>query len=241
MTGHTLPTTVEWRELARIDPLYVVATWPDRRGAWTPEEFYAVGRSDWEDFEHRWRQAWPELGGTCLEIGCGAGRITHALAESFERVVALDVSEDMIELARSASPANVEFRRVDATSVPLPDGSVDAVFTCHVLQHLENLHHVEAYLAESRRVLRPGGSAIVQLGLLAEGMRWHGRLRLELRLRFNRRLRGVRPSLDFRVRQYRWHEITDLLERLGFDEVELRVFRVRSNGERQAFWFARRR
>jgi ubiquinone/menaquinone biosynthesis C-methylase UbiE len=240
VTDRALRTTLEWRQLARIDPLYVVATWPDRVGSWTPEEFYEVGRSDWEDFERHWRHAWPELSGTCLEIGCGAGRITQALAKSFERVIAIDVSEEMIALARVASPDNVEFQLVDATTVPLRDGSVDAVFTCHVLQHLESLEYVDRYLAEAHRVLRPGGAAMIQLGLLAEGMRWHGRARAEIRLRLNRRFRRLRPNLDFRVRQYRWDQITAVLERVGFTAIEMRVFEVRSNGQRQAFWLARR-
>ena len=49
----------------------------------------------------------------------------------------------------------------------------------------------------------------------------------------------MRPSLDVRVRLYRWDEVTALLERLGFTAIELRVFDVRSNGQRQAFWLAR--
>jgi len=236
----TLKTTREWRELARLDPYYVVATWPDKRGSWTPEEFYAVGTSDWEDFVRHWTHAWPTLGGTCLEIGCGAGRITQALAGSFDHVVALDVSEDMIELARAAVPDNVEFHVVDGTRIPLSDASVDAVFTCHVLQHLEDIGHVERYLAEARRVLRPGGGLMIQVGAQAQGMRWHGRARLDVTLRLNRRLRRIRPNLDFRVRLYRWDEITSLLERIGFAGIELRMFDVRSNGQRQAFWLARR-
>jgi len=61
-------------------------------GSWTPEDFYAVGGSDWGDFERHWRHAWPELGETCLEIGCGAGRIPRGLAQSLDRVIAIDVS-----------------------------------------------------------------------------------------------------------------------------------------------------
>jgi ubiquinone/menaquinone biosynthesis C-methylase UbiE len=164
---------------------------------------------------------------------------TQTLTRSFERVIAIDVSEEMLALARAAVPDNVEFQLVDATSVPLQDNSVDAVFTPHVLQHLESLVHVERYLAEAHRVLRPGGALMVQLGMLAQGMRWHGRARVELRLRVNRRLRRVRPSLDFRVRLYLWDEVTALLERLGFTVIEVRVFDVRSNGQRQPFWLAR--
>jgi ubiquinone/menaquinone biosynthesis C-methylase UbiE len=48
----------------------------------------------------------------------------------------------------------LELRQVSDAEIPLPDGSVDAVFTCHVLQHLEGLDVVSAYLREVRRVLR---------------------------------------------------------------------------------------
>jgi SAM-dependent methyltransferase len=235
-----LETTVEWRRLAKIDPLWAVATWPDKLGAWTPEEFYAVGRSDWEDFRHHWRQYEPGLGGTCLEIGCGAGRITHALAEDFDRVIALDVSTDMIELAAARVSGDVEFRCVDSTAIPESSDSVDAVFTCHVLQHLDGIDHVESYLREAYRVLRPGGTAMLHLGLLAEGMRWHGRVRAELALQWGRRVRREDPAnLQMRVCLYRWDEICELLERIGFTAVELRNFRVRSNANWHAFWFAR--
>ena len=51
-------------------------------------------------------------GGTCVEVGCGPGRMTGALAERFDRVVALDVSPAMLEQARANVTApNVELRR----------------------------------------------------------------------------------------------------------------------------------
>src|SRR5207302_6418669 len=134
-------------------------------------------------------------------------------------------------------PANVGLAQVSGTAIPLPDNSVDAVFTCHVLQHLEGLDVVGAYLAEAKRVLRPDGTLMVQLGLHSAPMRLHGRIREELRLWAARRARarGGR-DLTFRVRLYRREEITALLERLGFVDVELRVFAVRSSAERHAFW-----
>jgi ubiquinone/menaquinone biosynthesis C-methylase UbiE len=239
--GRPLKTTTEWQGLARIDPLFAVATWPEKQGRWTADEFYAVGRSDWADFRHHWSHYQPELGGTCVEIGCGAGRITHALATDFGRVVALDVSLEMIELAQAASPPNVEFRRVAGTEIPLADASVEAVFTCHVLQHLDSFDLVARYLGEAFRVLRPGGTVMVQLGLHSAPMRPWGRARQELRLRWGRLARRVgADDLTFRVRLYTREQLLDLFERLGFADIELRVFFVRSNGATHAFWLARR-
>src|SRR5438552_3375075 len=81
---------------------------------------------------------------------------------------------------------------------------VIAVFTCHVLQHLEGIDVVESYLTEARRVLRPTGTMMVQLGLHSAPLRMQGRLLEELRLWVarNARARGAR-DLTFRVRLYR--------------------------------------
>ncbi len=241
MPDRTETTTAEWQQLAKIDPFYVIATRPGREGAWTREEFYAEGSSDWSDFRHHWRHYWPELGGKCLEIGCGAGRITQALAADFAEVVAIDVSADMLALAQLVVPPNVTLEQVGGADVPIEDQSVDGVFTCHVLQHLEGLDVVAAYLAEARRVLRPGGTLMVQLGLHSAPMRLPGRVREELRLRAARRSRsrGER-DLTFRVRLYTREEVLAVLEHVGFGDIELRVFSVRSSGDAHAFWLARR-
>ena len=241
VADRTDKTTAEWRELAKIDPLYVIATRPGKEGAWTPEEFYAEGTSDWSDFRYHWLHYCPELGGRCLEIGCGAGRITQALAAEFVGVVAIDVSADMLDLARLVAPANVTLEQVGGAEIPLEDRSVDAVFTCHVLQHLEGLDVVAAYLREIHRVLKPGGTAMVQVGLHSAPMRLAGRLHEELRLRSARRSRsrGER-DLTFRVRLYTREEVLTVLEEIGFADIELRVFSVRSTGDQHAFWLVRR-
>src|ERR671936_274610 len=57
-------------------------------------------------------------GGTCLEIGCGPGRMTRHLAERFDRTVAVDVSPQMLAAARVAvTAANVEFRLVSGSAL----------------------------------------------------------------------------------------------------------------------------
>ena len=65
-------------------PLFAVATWPGKeRGgaaAWTDEEFYELGRSDWADFLKQWSH-YGLNAGSCVEIGCGAGRITNQLGQ----------------------------------------------------------------------------------------------------------------------------------------------------------------
>src|SRR5579864_2249303 len=57
-------------------------------------------------------------GGTCVEVGCGFGRMTAPLAERFDRVLAVDVSPRMLDLARASVTApTVEFALVSGGSL----------------------------------------------------------------------------------------------------------------------------
>jgi SAM-dependent methyltransferase len=243
MAKQALRSSTEWEQLARQDPLYAVSAWPGKRGRWGADEFYALGRSDWADFARHWRQYWPELGGRCLEIGSGAGRLTHALADDFEEVIGLDVSAEMIELARRVVPQGTRLlQQCEGTIIPLPDGGVDAVFTCHVLQHLDGFSAVRAYIAEAHRVLRAGGSAMIHIPITS---RPPSRLRLlyrEARLWQVRHLNGRKGggSMYMRYQAFRHEQILGALKGVGFEDVELRLFPTRSDGNQHAFWLARR-
>lgn len=101
---------------------------------------------------------------TLLEYGCGDGENTVALAKrGAGRVLALDISPDLVEIARRRLEANgvtsgVEFVVGSAHDVPLPDESVDVVFGIAILHHLD----LRLAAREVRRVLRKGGRAIFQ-------------------------------------------------------------------------------
>ena len=112
-------------------------------------------------------------GGVCLEVGCGPGRMTGALAERFDRVVAVDVAPAMLARAREAVTArNVDFREVPGDRLDgIADESVDVAVCYLVLQHLPSRRVVASYLRELGRVLRRGGTAYVQLPVLDGGVR----------------------------------------------------------------------
>jgi ubiquinone/menaquinone biosynthesis C-methylase UbiE len=231
----------EWREIALLDDVFSnIAGPPGHSGTWTEEEFYATGTSDWADFRRHWRHYWPQLGGTCVEIGCGAGRVTQALAGDFDRVVALDVSSEMIQRARSVVPANVEFCEVDGARIPLANAEADAVFSCHVVQHLEDYETVRATMLEARRILRAGGTMMVHITISSHSPSRLWRAREELRLWLARRRlrRGVRPAV-IRMRVYKHEDVLRLLAAVGFSDCELRAFGVTSNGYVHHFFLAR--
>jgi ubiquinone/menaquinone biosynthesis C-methylase UbiE len=234
-------TTKDWRAAARIDPLWAVASWPGKRGAWSPDEFYALGESDWQDVLHHWRHYEPQLGGTCVDVGCGAGRMTRQIAGTFAEVIGIDVSAEMIQLAAEACPDNVRFHQVDGPVLPLESASVDAVFTVHVLQHLEGPSTVRAYLREIARVLVPGGTAMIHCLLSSEpssGLR-RTASRAQLALARRRMHRGA-DVVAYQSSYYRPEDFRQFLDDSGFRDVELRVFAMRSNGDPHPFWLVRR-
>ncbi len=103
----------------------------------------------------------PDLGGRAvLDLGCSTGFITDELDRAGARVTGVDIDEPGLARARARFGDRVDFVNADATSLPWPDGSVDAVICNHVYEHVVD---PEGVLAEIRRVLRPDGA--VYLGL----------------------------------------------------------------------------
>ena len=155
-----------WSKLGHDDPLWAVLSRPDKRdGGWDVGEFFATGKAE-IDVQMQFLAAagWPKQHGLAVDFGCGAGRVSRALAAHFDRVVGLDVSASMIETARrlNADRAHIEFREnASARLDGVADASVDFVYSMMTLQHIPTtLAH--GYVEEILRVLAPGGVAVFQ-------------------------------------------------------------------------------
>jgi malonyl-CoA O-methyltransferase len=97
---------------------------------------------------------------TALDLGCGTGRHALWLAEAGASVTAVDFSEGMLAQARSKAGAEaVRFLVLDLHEpLPFAAGQFDLVVSGLVLEHLRELG---GHFAEARRVLKPGGRAVV--------------------------------------------------------------------------------
>jgi ubiquinone/menaquinone biosynthesis C-methylase UbiE len=94
-----------------------------------------------------------------LDIGCGAGYGTAALAEAAISVDGIDLAPDAIAYARSHYPNPASrFVAASATALPFADASFDLITAFEVIEHLQD---GDQLLAEARRVLRPGGVLLV--------------------------------------------------------------------------------
>lgn len=98
---------------------------------------------------------------TLLDIGCGSGRLANALKEMPDlKYIGIDVVQDLLDYAREiCNRPDWQFIKLTNFRLPLEDNSVDFVSAFSVFTHL--LHEESyAYLAEFRRVLKPGGKVI---------------------------------------------------------------------------------
>lgn len=94
------------------------------------------------------------------DLGCGTGQISAALAPHVARVIGVDGSPDMLQAARTRldGVAAVEFRLGSLEALPIDDGQLDATVMALVLHHVPEPARA---LAESARVLTPGGRALI--------------------------------------------------------------------------------
>src|SRR6185369_69069 len=101
----------------------------------------------------------PEHCENALEIGCGTGAFARALARHCKRVVALDLSAEMIRVARSRSNQfeNLEFQQADAMTWDFPQSHFDFVCSIATLHHLQQ----RELLLKIKDALKPRGVLVV--------------------------------------------------------------------------------
>jgi len=191
-----------YEDYGKIDPLYAVLSRKHGKdNKWDSDEFFATGREEISEA----LQYLGDLGlefprSRALDFGCGAGRLTQALANGFKEVVGVDISYSMVDCAKSYNQHGDRCRFVVNTSDDLAlfdDSSFDFVYSNRTLQHIPP-EAITRYIAEFFRIMRPGGVALFQV---PSGKRhdpgtfsaWLYGLRRGTLKRFSKRLRGKLP------------------------------------------------
>ena len=124
------------------------------------EEFFASGRADFEQLilPSLASHGFDPSGKVALEIGCGIGRMTRWAAERFEEVIGMDVSEEMVKIARQYGWPGARFVKGSGSDlVGIADASIDFVYSYIVFQHIPDRSVILGYIGEIGRVLRPAG------------------------------------------------------------------------------------
>lgn len=154
-----------WDGLALLDSLFSSCPDPARADeGWTQEDFFRSGKAEMAGIMEILDEHAQDRGSSIgVDFGCGAGRMTFPLAEYYDSVTGIDVSQAMIQAAKSEKTRgnNVEYVNNVAVTLPFADNSVDLVHTNLTFQHLDQSYAL-GYLKEFIRILKPGGVAVVQ-------------------------------------------------------------------------------
>lgn len=150
-----------WNRAAVEDAFFNICTHPERQnGGWDAESFFAHGRVEIDD-AMTWLEDHGIKGrGRALDFGCGVGRLSQALARHYKHVDGVDLSPEMIRLARKhnrAEDCNYHVN-VNPDLACFMTKSYDLVYTNIVLQHMPQ-ELAEGYVKEFIRLLKPSGAA----------------------------------------------------------------------------------
>lgn len=144
-----------WEQLAKSNPRYYINS--DYGKGITEEKFRLSGERDTK--RHITNDKLIKPGGVFVEIGCGSGRMTEFIAPSFEEVWGIDISGEMIRLAKERLKdfKNIRFIETDGATIPIQSNKADVVFSYLVFQHMKDKAIVEKNFSEAYRVLKPEG------------------------------------------------------------------------------------
>ena len=147
-------------------------------------------------------------GDRALDVGCGAGEFTAALAGAGAVPIGVEVAEAALERARTHHPG-LNFRLVPLDGpLPFEDGAFELVWASEVIEHVTD---TARWLSEVRRVLARGARLLVTTPS-------HGRLRVALG--------GVErfsEPLGDHLHLYTKRSLRTLLDEFGFDQIDVRA------------------
>jgi SAM-dependent methyltransferase len=156
-----------WNRLGRRDPLWAALTDSSKRGGrWNVEDFFRQGSEEVAAVLSRAEQLGILVSRrNALDFGCGAGRITQALADRFERCDGVDISTVMLRAARlhNRHPERCLYHlNTTADLRRFSTAAFTFAYSTLVLQHMAPSLSAR-YLGELLRVLVPGGLLVFQM------------------------------------------------------------------------------
>lgn len=102
-----------------------------------------------------------DLGADVLEIGPGPGLATDLLRTRYPRLICIEIDEKLAtSLTERMAGSNVEVHQADATAMPFQDASFSGAISMTMLHHVPSADLQDRLLAETFRVLQPGGAFV---------------------------------------------------------------------------------
>lgn len=109
--------------------------------------------------------------GKMLDVGCGAGRVSISLATKGYRITGIDVSEQLLSVARQMAQdrnLDIEFMLTEGITLPFQDELFDIIIGFKVLCYIPTKSWRNAYLKELYRVLKPGGVCLITQNIVPD-------------------------------------------------------------------------
>ncbi|SHO43073.1 class I SAM-dependent methyltransferase [Anaerocolumna xylanovorans] len=156
-------------------------------------------------YEHILRRLRKEECASILDVGCGTGNVLIELANGSRKLYGVDLSENMVNIAKERLKDSAVIVTADAGELPFENNSFD-ILLCNA-----SFHHYpqpEAVLGEMRRVLKPSGVLLIGEGYAYQPFRMF----LNIYFRFS-------GGGDYR--SYGINELKKLCKRAGFDEITI--------------------
>lgn len=153
--------------LGRKDPFWAILGDPTKRGnKWQAQEFFETGEREIKDLMEHVESLGVRISKRkALDFGCGAGRLTQALAPYFGEVHGVDIAPSMIELANRYNRYGdtCKYHLNNSGSLELfADDSFDLIYSNITLQHIQP-QYSKGYIKEFVRVLAPSGLLLFQV------------------------------------------------------------------------------
>jgi ubiquinone/menaquinone biosynthesis C-methylase UbiE len=129
------------------------------------KELFASGEASLSYLDKYWESITDRE--NCLDFGCGIGRVSVVLAKRFKQVVGIDISEEMLKIARRnaliAETRNIQFKKCNGENIQfINDDTFSFVFSIICLQHIEPPEVRDLMRKELVRVTKPGGWLFLQ-------------------------------------------------------------------------------
>ena len=154
--------------------------------------------------------------GELIEFGCGSGLFTKVLAENASHVMATDLSDEMLAVARTQLKdwQNVIVEKADCEKTDFPDGKFGSVFMANLIHVIEN---PSIALQESYRILKDGGLLLI-VDYTGYGMKWFEMMKMGIRF-----LRKWGKPPAYSKGKLSPDELRSLVESTGFQVEEVQL------------------
>lgn len=164
MTNFTVATAQrEWEDLAQFDPLWAILVKKEKQfGKWDHEEFFTSGQTE-IDAVMAFCGFRAGNNGRALDFGCGVGRLSRALHSYFGEVYGVDISQEMVRLAKEFTPSCSFFVNQTDNLKLFADDYFDFIYSNIVLQHQPTGEIAKSYIRDFVRVAKPGALTVFQM------------------------------------------------------------------------------